>query len=338
MSIHHDLGEAAAPAQAARDAAALAERAEQARLGHADFHYRADTLAAFARDEDESQLLILLHDDAEVVGFLHVFLPRSDNTHAVHVEATLDPERDPRPLLDALWPVFRDLCREEGRTACTWWESSRQDDPTLAAATGTGMVEATPVTAWLEEQGFALDQVEVASTLWLPVDLEKVQPHTDYELLTWQGNMPEHLLAGMARLRSRIVTDAPTGSREVEEARWDDARMRREEELTRQARRTVLWAVALNSAGEPVGYTKMECPEGQPEIVYQLDTFVRAEDRGHGLGRSLKTANLEQLAALRPQVRRVHTWNAGENEWMLDINRTLGFAPTSAIGAWQRTL
>lgn len=32
---------------------------------------------------------------------------------------------------------------------------------------------------------------------------------------------------------------------------------------------------------------------------------------------------------------RLHTWNAGENRWMLAINREFGFAPTSALGAWE---
>lgn len=108
--------------------------------------------------------------------------------------------------------------------------------------------------------------------------------------------------------------------------------------MARSARRTRLWAVALGPAGEPVGYTMLESPDGQPEVAHQMDTLVRCEDRGHGLGLALKRANLTHLQELRPQARRLHTWKAGENRWMLDNNRTLGFTPTSALGAWQRTL
>lgn len=334
VTVHDDLGEPGAPSQVAREVADLAARAERALLGHTDFHYRADTLAAYARDEDEPQLIILLRDAGEAVGFLHVFLPR--HAHIVHVEATLDPGRDAQPLLDTLWPTFEDLCRREERTSLTWWESSRQDHPTLPAATGVGAVESSAVTEWLRERGFVLDQVEVCSTLHLPVGVGEVDVDKHYEVVTWEGAMPERLLDGMARLRARMSRDAPKGSREGEE-RWDAARIRRDEDMARRARRSQLWAVALAESGEPVGYTMIECPEGVPEIAYQMDTLVQPEDRGHGLGRALKQTNLARLQALRPGVRRVHTWNAGENRWMLAINRGMGFVPSSAVGAWQRT-
>lgn len=334
VTIHRDLGTPEAPSRAALLAAAIGEQAELAMLGHTDFHYRADTLAAYSHDEDEAQLLILCDE----VAFLHVFLPRSDNVHTVHVQASILPGRDPAPLLDALLPAFRDLCRKEGRTAVTWWEYSRQDTPTLSAATGSGAVEATAVTDWLLAHGFVLDQVEVASTLQLPATVGDGGVDKHYSVVTWAGATPEHLLDGMARLRARMTTDAPNGSRETEEEVWDAARIRRDEALAHSAGRTQLWAVALNRAGEPVGYTCLECPDGQPEIAYQLDTLVRAADRGHGLGLAVKAANLAHLQDLRPGVRRLHTWNAGENAWMLAINRALGFAPTSAIGAWQRDL
>lgn len=334
VTIHHDLGHPDAPVRAALVAASIGGQAEQALLGHTDFHHRADTLAAYSHDEDEAQLIILCDE----VAFLHVFLPRRDNVHTVHVQATVLPGRDPLPLLDALYPAFQDLCRQERRTAVTWWEYSRQEEPTLTAATDSGAVEATPVTDWLQERGFVLDQVEVTNTLQLPVTVGEGDVDKRYELVTWAGDTPEHLLDGMAHLRARMTTDAPNGSREAEEAAWDAARIHREEEVARSARRTRLWAVALGPAGEPVGYTMLESPDGQPEVAHQMDTLVRCEDRGHGLGLALKRANLTHLQELRPQARRLHTWNAGENRWMLDNNRTLGFTPTSALGAWQRTL
>lgn len=38
-----------------------------------------------------------------------------------------------------------------------------------------------------------------------------------------------------------------------------------------------------------------------------------------------------------PQVRRVHTWNAGENAWILRINLALGFREASHEASWQLT-
>lgn len=39
-----------------------------------------------------------------------------------------------------------------------------------------------------------------------------------------------------------------------------------------------------------------------------------------------------------PQLKRIHTWNAGENSYMLAINVAMGFFPASVEGAWQKTV
>ena len=44
------------------------------------------------------------------------------------------------------------------------------------------------------------------------------------------------------------------------------------------------------------------------------------------------------LAELRPTVRRISTWNAEENAWMLAINVALGFRPAGGSAVWQRRL
>jgi RimJ/RimL family protein N-acetyltransferase len=44
------------------------------------------------------------------------------------------------------------------------------------------------------------------------------------------------------------------------------------------------------------------------------------------------------LLAELPNVQRVHTWNANENEPMLRVNRALGFRPIGQLTEWQKTL
>jgi hypothetical protein len=39
-----------------------------------------------------------------------------------------------------------------------------------------------------------------------------------------------------------------------------------------------------------------------------------------------------------PHARSIHTWNAGENEPMLRVNRALGFVPVGWLTEWQKTL
>ncbi|MBB1494354.1 hypothetical protein J4N02_06705 [Propioniciclava sp. MC1595] len=50
----------------------------------------------------------------------------------------------------------------------------------------------------------------------------------------------------------------------------------------------------------------------------------------------MKAANLTAPLAENPHARRVHTWNANENRWMLAINDALGFAPIGLEGLGQK--
>ena len=148
--------------------------------------------------------------------------------------------------------------------------------------------------------------------------------------MTWTGDTPEHLLDGMAHLRARMTTDAPNGSREAEEAAWDAARIRREEEVSRSARRTRLWAVALGPAGEPVGYTMLESPDGQPEVAHQMDTLVRCEDRGHGLGRVLY-ADMISFAEVRVPVLGCQVSLEPRDNASLMFHASLGFKEVAQL-------
>lgn len=73
-------------------------------------------------------------------------------------------------------------------------------------------------------------------------------------------------------------------------------------------------------------------------VVISQDTLAVREHRGHQLGQLIKAVNLERLAELRPGARRVHTWNAKENSFMLAINVALGFEPVGVYGVWQKHL
>ena len=49
----------------------------------------------------------------------------------------------------------------------------------------------------------------------------------------------------------------------------------------------------------------------------------------------MKHANQRALLEAVPTVRRVHTWNAAENDHMLAINAALGFREAGSQGGWQ---
>lgn len=52
----------------------------------------------------------------------------------------------------------------------------------------------------------------------------------------------------------------------------------------------------------------------------------------------VKILNIRRLLAGYPNVERVVTFNAAENDHMLAINVALGFRPAGYDGEWQKTL
>ena len=52
----------------------------------------------------------------------------------------------------------------------------------------------------------------------------------------------------------------------------------------------------------------------------------------------IKAANCALISQERPSSRRVHTWNADENDYMLAINTRLGYRRQNIAAAWQKVL
>jgi GNAT superfamily N-acetyltransferase len=84
-------------------------------------------------------------------------------------------------------------------------------------------------------------------------------------------------------------------------------------------------------------WRRPDCGDGWP-IADQEDTAVLAAHRGHGLGIWMKAANLQRLAAARPEIRRVHTSSAADNQHMLRVNHQLGFTETTSCENREVTL
>jgi len=161
----------------------------------------------------------------------------------------------------------------------------------------------------------------------------------DYRTITWEDRCPDRWVGELARLETRMSTDAPNAGLEIVEDPWDADRIRIAEASIRAAARGYLGTVVEHvPTGTLAGFTLLEHPRAEPAIVFQQDTLVAREHRGRKLGQLIKAANLERLAELRPGARRVHTWNAEENSFMLAINVALGFEPVGVYGVWQKHL
>jgi GNAT superfamily N-acetyltransferase len=334
---------------------------EEATWGYDDFvEPPAVALALMHRREYSDRLTFLAVADGvtgepeAVVAFADVVLPLKDNTHLAYLEVIVDPARDVAALTTALIAAGEQVARERGRTTVMLWsetpgELPAGDPAALEAPTGSGRIDGrNPMVAALRTSAYVLEQAERYSVLRLPVATELLDEHqsaaqdragADYRLVTWRDRTPEERLEQFAALEQRMSTDVPHGELEMEEAAWDADRVRYVDESIAAANRGyVLTAAEHVPTGTLVAFTQLQYPRDRDGFAFQEDTLVMREHRGHRLGMLVKAENLRQLLEARPATARIHTWNAEENSYMLDINVALGFRPAGVVGAWQKKL
>lgn len=291
-------------------------------------------------------------DRGSVVGAASVTITLKDNPNLATWELIVAPDHRRRGIGTALLAPLEQWALSQGRHTLQAWVTPPgqvdADDPSaLRPAEGSGAVATDAAsTRFMLAVGYSLEQVEVHSVLRVPVAAEVIDPleadavaHAGgYRLVTWRGDCPDEHVDDFARLRVAMV-DAPSAGMDVEEEHWDAAAIREIEQRVREAGYDNMTVAAQHEAsGELVGFTQLERTAERPASGLQEDTVVVAGHRGHRLGMLLKTANLRQLAREWPQVRRIHTWNADENDYMRSINIALGFRPESSEGAWQKHL
>jgi mycothiol synthase len=195
-----------------------------------------------------------------------------------------------------------------------------------------GLPDGSAGQAWAEMMGFAV----VQQTVELRLDLVSADPArwqapaaAGYRLAEWTGRVPAELLLSYAAARNAI-REAPRDGLSFTEPEWTAQRVRDEED-TAVARGCELRVVAAirQRTGQVAGLTCLEVYQHRPELAVQQDTAVVQAHRGHGLGVSMKAANLRRLTAARPEVTAVITSNAADNEHMLRVNQQVGFQPSA---------
>jgi GNAT superfamily N-acetyltransferase len=284
----------------------------------------------------------------DVLGGAWVGQPTLDNFHIAWTSVGIRKSAAQQGIGTALADIAEKIATDAGRTTLSSWTGHRlpdeDDTDVLIPPTGVGRVPNDESARFAQARGFQLEQAERHSQLDLPVDPEKLAEFrrqaqakaADYEVVTWVGRTPEEHISDMVELHRRMSIDIPLGGLDFQEEVWDEERVRDDDDRQEKASRIPFWAAARHiPTGQLVAYTAINTvPE--PDYAFQNDTLVHGDHRGHRLGMLVKAANLQELAAQRPALKRVHTWNAGENSFMLAINVALGFRPVSVEGAWQK--
>jgi len=251
-------------------------------------------------------------EDGEVVGAVAYELPQLEDLDVAWVNVLVDPRHRRRGIGRALLSALTDAVAADGR--------SRMVSDARVGGPGELFAEAV---------GARVTQVDVGSVLAVASTdagslREFATPDPAYEVVQWRDRCPDELVDRFAVART-AMNDAPHGDEPHDDWGWDAARVRAlEERRTRWQVRCYTTVAVHRESGDIGGFTDLLIVD-RPTTASQEDTGVLAAHRGHGLGLSIKAANLLALLENEPQIRKVMTWNAEGNRHMRAVNERLGF-------------
>lgn len=289
-------------------------------------------------------------DSSSVLGYVLALASKADNTHLIELDGAIHPDNVDSGADEALWEQTLRVAAELERRTVITYQSQRIDgleNPAdLVPPTGFGRLHRDRSVAAQLARGFELQQCERLSMMTVPGDAPieawiaaaRSKAGEDYRATIWHGATPDHLQDDLAELFRRMSVDVPLGELEYEEEVWDAERIRARDVEVNAGGHVQLFTLIHDARGRPAAFSILEIPIEATGFAYQNETLVHGDHRGRRLGLLAKALNLQALKVFRPDVRRIHTWNAGENRHMLAINDEMGFRPTGWEGLWQLRL
>ena len=146
-----------------------------------------------------------------------------------------------------------------------------------------------------------------------------------YSLVRWTGVTPDDRLDQVASVHNAL-NDAPMNAG-IEAMAWTAQRVRDRinARIARSPSRRYSLAAVHDVSGEMAALTVVAVDPTLPDWGNQLITAVTRPHRGHRLGMLTKAAMMDWLAEAEPAMRRVMTWNAASNRYMIAVNEEMGY-------------
>jgi len=309
----------------------------------------SELLPHYRHDEWTTRFAWLVVLDGAVIGRAGLDLPNEDGSRVAYMLIELVRDAWGRGVGSAAHTLIESVAREHGRDVLQTWCEHAQDTSLerITPPTGFGTIPKDHIARFLTRHGYELSQVVRNSVFDLRADrsivrelLAEAERHsTDYRVLSWQLPTPPELIDGFAWMKSRMSTDAPASTLEIDEEVWDASRVTHNDDMVLAGGRTMLVTVAQHiETGELAAFNELVIGADRTEASHQEDTLVLAEHRGHRLGMLVKCAGILAWGEIAPDSPRIMTYNAEENRPMLSINEAIGFVPLAYEGAWKKTL
>jgi GNAT superfamily N-acetyltransferase len=278
---------------------------------------------AFVDPPPHSHRRLLAAVEADhVVGGVEIVLETEVNRRRAELELGVVPTSRRRGIGGRLFDAAVRVCEEEGRSLY----GSELTVPADAAETAGAL-------KFARDRGFRAVHREDHLVLSVPIDDDRLTELTTaaatgrnaYRIRIWTDRCPDDLVPAFLRLREQMDSDVPIGDITLEYRAWTEERLRSSEERLARNYDAITAAAEHRASGELVGYSYLLVPREQPEILWQDDTLVMPEHRGHRLGLALKLATYEKLRHDHPNRSVVHTWTEPNNAAMLRTNRQFGY-------------
>jgi GNAT superfamily N-acetyltransferase len=314
----------------------LDRRAELHGRPHAPFWEFREFIGAFrSPDSGERREMFAAYDGDRMVGnaVLRSFL--LDNTEKAPFTLNVDVSERRRGIGRALAERLEQTARDDGRSLVL-------AEATLPFGDRDGHV----YRRFAEACGYELSNWEVVRHLTLPVPDERIQEwideaaphHEGYTVETFVGGVSEDLVESLCAMLGQLAVDAPTGAVDFEEETVTAQRYA--EAVAATAAMGCAWyeTVAVTPDPEVVAQSTLVMSLEESTTVYQWDTFVHREHRGHRLGLATKAVNLRAVQGARDDLTLVITQNAETNDYMVSINERMGFRPIEIAATFAKRL
>jgi GNAT superfamily N-acetyltransferase len=274
----------------------------------------------------------LAYYDDQPAGIGGIQLPLLENVGLAYFAIGVVPELRCRGVGAALYDYTVERVKAEGRHSMVFQLEVAPEN-----------LDSAPGVAFATKRGLTARNTMIRRRLPLPVppatldafEAKAAERCSRYQLLQWAGACPDEHAEQYAALKGLLSVEAPQGDLEMEEQKWDVARLRESEERSMRSGETTYTTVAVAPDGTLAGHTQIGVerdPQGQ---AFQFDTLVLGAHRGHRLGLALKVANLRALQAAHGDLDWLVTSNAEQNAAMVKVNVDMGFEIVEITQLWQ---
>ena len=314
---------------------------EAAAVGNYDLAIAPQELLPEYHNSYEPKRMFVARVNARIVGRSVHELQSGDDVRSAWLHVEVLPEFRRRGIGTALYErVLAIALADKRQVLQSFAHHAVVDSERIDSPTGFGSVPVNdPSSRFLLSNGYTLAQVDRMSRLPLPTNPPETDAPDGYALERWIGATPEHRLGDLAVLQQRMSTDPPLGEVDYQPEEWDEDRVRDlDSRRAAEGRHWMTSAVRHIESDTLVGFTELVCAHDPGTPVFNHNTLVLHEHRGHRLGMLVKAANLRLLAETAPGHPSIYTWNAEENRHMLDVNEKLGFVPVGYEGSWKKVL